>query len=85
MLPGWSTLSRAERDAAYNNNAAVADSAALIERRNAQSAVFRGAVRTAPGINAVALISVAEALGMRLVGKVEPVVSEVDPEIHQAI
>jgi arylformamidase len=43
MLPGWSTLSRAERDAAYNNNAAVADSAALIERRNAQSAVFRAA------------------------------------------
>jgi arylformamidase len=43
MLAGWSTLSQAERDAAYNNNAAVANSAALIERRNAQSAAFRGA------------------------------------------
>ncbi len=43
MLPGWSTLNRAERDAAYNNNAAVADSAALIDRRNARSAVFRAA------------------------------------------
>jgi arylformamidase len=43
MLSGWSTLSQAERDAAYNNNAAVADSAALIERRNAASLAFRGA------------------------------------------
>jgi arylformamidase len=43
MLAGWSTLSQAERDAAYNNNAAVADSATLIERRNGASAAFRGA------------------------------------------
>jgi arylformamidase len=43
MLAGWSTLSQAERDAAYNNNAAVADSAALIERRNLASAAFRSA------------------------------------------
>jgi arylformamidase len=43
MLAGWSTLSQAERDAAYNNNAAVADSAALIERRNAASLEFRSA------------------------------------------
>jgi arylformamidase len=41
MLAGWSRLSQAERDAAYDNNAAVADSAALIERRNAASAAFR--------------------------------------------
>jgi arylformamidase len=43
MLAGWSRLSQAERDAAYNNNAAVADSAALIELRNAASAAFRNA------------------------------------------
>jgi acetyl esterase/lipase len=43
MLAGWSTLSQAERDAAYNNNAAVADSVALIERRNAASLAFRSA------------------------------------------
>jgi arylformamidase len=43
MRAGWSTLSQTERNAAYNNNAAVADSAALIERRNVQSAAFRGA------------------------------------------
>jgi len=43
MLPGWSKLSQVERDAAYNNNAAVADSAALVDRRNARSAVFRAA------------------------------------------
>ena len=42
-MPDWSTLSQAERDAAYNNNLAVADSAALIERRNAASAAFRAA------------------------------------------
>jgi arylformamidase len=41
MLSGWATLSQAERDAAYNNNEAVADSAALIARRNAASAAFR--------------------------------------------
>src|SRR5258708_4017111 len=43
MLAAWSMLSQAERDAAYNNNAAVADSAALIERRNAASLAFRSA------------------------------------------
>lgn len=43
MLAEWSGLSQAERDAAYNNNAAVADSAALIEQRNAASAAFRKA------------------------------------------
>jgi arylformamidase len=43
MIAGWSTLSQAERDAAYNNNLAVANSAALIERRNAASAAFRTA------------------------------------------
>ncbi len=43
MLAGWSRLSQAERDAAYNNNAAVADSAALIAQRNAASAAFRTA------------------------------------------
>lgn len=34
-------LSQAERDAAYDNNAAVANSAELIELRNAASAAFR--------------------------------------------
>jgi arylformamidase len=43
MLAEWSGLSQAERDAAYNNNAAVADTAALIRRRNMASAVFRHA------------------------------------------
>jgi arylformamidase len=43
MLAGWATLSRAARDAAYNNNLAVANSAALVERRNAASAAFRAA------------------------------------------
>ena len=42
-IPGWATLSQAARDAAYNNNLAVANSAELIERRNAQAAVFRKA------------------------------------------
>jgi arylformamidase len=42
-IPGWSTLSQAARDAAYNNNLAVANSAELIERRNAASAAFRKA------------------------------------------
>jgi arylformamidase len=42
-IPGWATLSQAARDAAYNNNLAVANSAALIERRNAASAAFRKA------------------------------------------
>jgi arylformamidase len=43
MLAGWATLGQAARDAAYNNNLAVANSAALVERRNAASAAFRAA------------------------------------------
>ncbi|MDX6806238.1 alpha/beta hydrolase [Terrihabitans rhizophilus] len=39
----WASLGQAERDAAYNNNAAVADSPALIEARNAASAIWRNA------------------------------------------
>ena len=42
-IPGWATLNQAARDAAYNNNLAVANSAELIERRNAQAAGFRKA------------------------------------------
>jgi arylformamidase len=41
MLAGWATLGQTARDAAYNNNLAVANSAALVERRNAASAAFR--------------------------------------------
>jgi len=37
----WSSTPQAERDAAYDSNAAVADSAALIQKRNAGSAAFR--------------------------------------------
>jgi arylformamidase len=37
----WSSLSQAERDAAYDSNAAVSDSADLIQKRNAGSAAFR--------------------------------------------
>lgn len=37
----WDTLSQAERDAAYDNNKAVANSAALIEERNSASARLR--------------------------------------------
>lgn len=37
----WDTLSQAERDAAYNNNAAVANSAALVEGRNSASLSWR--------------------------------------------
>ncbi len=37
----WALLSRAARNAAYDNNAAVAQSAALIAARNAASAAFR--------------------------------------------
>jgi hypothetical protein len=37
----WALLSSAERDAACDNNAAVANSAALIAERNAASAIFR--------------------------------------------
>src|SRR5690349_16971258 len=40
-IPGWATMNQAARDAAYNNNLAVANSAELIERRNAQAAAFR--------------------------------------------
>ena len=43
MLPNWPAMTQAERDAAYNNNAAVADSPALIEARNAASKVYRAA------------------------------------------
>jgi arylformamidase len=39
----WGTLSRKERDAAYNNTDAVAGSAALSEARIAASAAFRAA------------------------------------------
>ncbi len=42
-IPGWASMSQAARDAAYNNNLAVANSAELIERRNAASAAFRKA------------------------------------------
>ena len=42
-LANWATMNRAERDAAYNNNAAVANSPALIERRNAESKAYRAA------------------------------------------
>jgi acetyl esterase/lipase len=42
-IPGWAAMSQAARDAAYNNNLAVAASAELIERRNAASAAFRKA------------------------------------------
>ena len=43
MIANWATLSQAARDAAYNNNLAVANSAELVERRNAASAAFRKA------------------------------------------
>jgi len=39
----WASLDQAQRNAAYDNNAAVANSAALIEARNAASAAFRKA------------------------------------------
>jgi arylformamidase len=39
----WASLSQAERDAAYDNNAAVADSPALIRTRNAAASAFRAA------------------------------------------
>jgi arylformamidase len=39
----WAALDPAQRDAAYNNNAAVADAAAWIERRNRDSAAYRAA------------------------------------------
>ena len=43
MLAGWATLRQAARDAAYNNNLAVKNSAELIERRNTAAAAFRKA------------------------------------------
>lgn len=43
MLANWPTMNQAERDAAYNNNAAVANSPALIEERNAASKAYRAA------------------------------------------
>ncbi len=39
----WASLDQARRNAAYDNNAAVANSAALIEARNAASAAYRKA------------------------------------------
>jgi arylformamidase len=39
----WARLDQAARDAAYNNNSAVANSAALIEERNAAAAIARAA------------------------------------------
>jgi arylformamidase len=39
----WGNLTQAERDAAYNNSLAVADSVALNEARSAASATFRAA------------------------------------------
>ena len=39
----WGTMSRAERDAAYNNTAAVADSASLLAAMHAASEAFRSA------------------------------------------
>ena len=39
----WLSLSQGERDAAYDNNGAVADSPALIEKRNKGSAAYRKA------------------------------------------
>jgi acetyl esterase/lipase len=41
MMPAWEMLSRAERDAAYNNSAAVADSARHLARWTAASAARR--------------------------------------------
>jgi len=39
----WGRLTQAERDAAYNNGAAVANSAALVRERNEDSAAYRAA------------------------------------------
>lgn len=41
--PFWAAASQVERDAAYDNTLAVADSAALIAARNAEAAPFRAA------------------------------------------
>jgi acetyl esterase/lipase len=43
LPPFWAGASQAERDAAYDNVGAVADSAALIAERNAAAAAFRSA------------------------------------------
>ncbi|MBC7800818.1 MAG: alpha/beta hydrolase, partial [Gemmatimonadaceae bacterium] len=40
----WGVMSRAARDAAYDNTAAVADSTSLNARRIAASAAFRASV-----------------------------------------
>ena len=42
----WSGLSQAERDAAYDNNTAVKNSAALIAERNEASARLRGTLKS---------------------------------------
>lgn len=42
----WTALSQAERDAAYDNNAAVKNSAALISERNAASETLRASRRS---------------------------------------
>lgn len=42
----WAALSQAERDAAYDNNSAVANSAALIAERNEASASLRASRRS---------------------------------------
>jgi arylformamidase len=39
----WAALDQAQRDAAYNNNAAAVDSATWIEKRNRESAAYRAA------------------------------------------
>jgi len=43
IVDSWGTLSRAERDAAYDNTGAVADSAVLNAAREVASAAFRAA------------------------------------------
>ena len=43
VIANWARLSQAERDAAYNNSAAVADSPTLNAAREAASKVFRAA------------------------------------------
>ena len=45
VLDNWALLTRAERDAAYNNAAAVADSTRLTAEREAASAKLRASVR----------------------------------------
>src|SRR5262245_30016290 len=45
MAPRWATLSRAERSAAYDNNAAVPNAAELIAQRNAAAKAYRVAHR----------------------------------------